>query len=45
VARNRGIAAARADLVLLVDDDLVPTPTLVQRHVEAHRAHHGGRWS
>lgn len=42
VARNRGIAAARAELVLLVDDDLVPTPTLLQRHVEAHRAHRGG---
>lgn len=37
-ARNRGIAAARGELLVLLDDDLVPTAALVDRHVAAHRA-------
>lgn len=36
-ARNRAIAAARGDLLLFLDDDVVPTPGLVTRHLQAHR--------
>jgi glycosyltransferase involved in cell wall biosynthesis len=35
-ARNHGIEAARAPLLLLVGDDIVPTPSLVRGHVAAH---------
>lgn len=35
-ARNAGIAVAAAPLVLFIDDDVVPTPTLVSQHVRAH---------
>jgi GT2 family glycosyltransferase len=36
-ARNTGFRASRGQIVLFVDDDIVATPDLVQRHVEAHR--------
>lgn len=36
-ARNRGIGAATGDLVVFVDDDVVPAPDLLA----AHRARHG----
>ena len=36
VARNRGVQLARAPLVLFVDDDVVPTPTLVAQHLASH---------
>ena len=35
-ARNAGLAAATGELVLFLDDDLVPEPGLVRRHVLAH---------
>lgn len=35
-ARNHGVELARAGLVLFVDDDVVATPTLVERHLAAH---------
>ena len=35
-ARNHGIQLARGRLILFVDDDVLATPTLVQRHLEAH---------
>ncbi len=35
-ARNRGIALASAPLILFVGDDILPSPSLVRGHVEAH---------
>ena len=35
-ARNRGLHAARGDLVLFLDDDLVAAPDLFRQHCEAH---------
>lgn len=40
-ARNRGVAAAQAELVLFVDDDVVPTPQLISEHARAHAASAG----
>jgi GT2 family glycosyltransferase/SAM-dependent methyltransferase len=37
-ARNTGVAAAATDLVLLLGDDMLPTPTLVAEHLAAHNA-------
>ena len=37
VAMNRGLLEARQDIVLFLDDDLVPFPGLVKAHFEAHR--------
>jgi len=36
-ARNRGIEAARGQLCVLIDDDIVPDPNLVMAHCVAHR--------
>jgi GT2 family glycosyltransferase len=36
-ARNRGLPEARGRLLLFVNDDTIPAPDLVQRHIEAHR--------
>ncbi len=36
-ARNRGVAAAAAPLVLFFDDDVVAEPTSVATHVDLHR--------
>lgn len=38
-ARNRAIEAARAPLLLFIDDDVVVTPTLLRAHLHLH---HGG---
>jgi glycosyltransferase involved in cell wall biosynthesis/GT2 family glycosyltransferase len=35
-ARNRGVQTARGDIVLFIDDDVVPAPDLVHRHRAAH---------
>jgi GT2 family glycosyltransferase len=35
-ARNRALAAAGEPYVLFLDDDVVPCPSLVRRHAEAH---------
>ncbi|TDJ69630.1 MAG: glycosyltransferase [Planctomycetota bacterium] len=36
-ARNRGLPHVRGALVLFVNDDTIPFPDTVQRHLEAHR--------
>jgi glycosyltransferase involved in cell wall biosynthesis len=36
-ALNAGVRDARGDLVLFTDADMVPTPTLLERHVAFHR--------
>ncbi|MCX6054728.1 MAG: glycosyltransferase [Chloroflexi bacterium] len=33
VARNQGIKKARADLILFLDDDVIPSPDLVKAHL------------
>ena len=35
-AMNRGLLAARGELVLFLDDDIVPLPGLVQGHIDGH---------
>jgi glycosyltransferase involved in cell wall biosynthesis/peptidoglycan/xylan/chitin deacetylase (PgdA/CDA1 family) len=35
-ARNKGIQAAKADLLLFLDDDVICGPRLLDRHVTAH---------
>jgi glycosyltransferase involved in cell wall biosynthesis/GT2 family glycosyltransferase len=35
-ARNRGVAAASGEIVLFIDDDVIPEPGLVAAHVDAH---------
>src|SRR4051812_8565815 len=37
-ARNTGFRQARGRIVIFVDDDIIVPPTLIQRHVLAHRA-------
>jgi hypothetical protein len=37
-ARNAGFRAARGDVVIFVDDDILSPPDLIRAHVEAHRA-------
>ena len=39
--QNRGILEARADLVLIMTDDLWAAPGLLRTHVEAHERHPG----
>ena len=37
-ARNRGAAAAKANILLFLDDDMEPTRELLRAHLEAHRS-------
>lgn len=40
-ARNRGAEAARGELLVFLDDDVVPRPDLLEAHVRAHRERPG----
>ena len=42
-ARNAGVAAARAPVVLFTDADIIASRELLQRHVAGHRDAGGGR--
>ncbi|HEU4563353.1 MAG TPA: glycosyltransferase [Gemmatimonadaceae bacterium] len=35
-ARNRGVAAAAAELIVFIDDDIEPLPTLLETHLRLH---------
>lgn len=37
IARNVGLAAARGEILLFLDDDMVCTPGVLRQHLEAHR--------
>jgi glycosyltransferase involved in cell wall biosynthesis len=39
VARNSGVRHATGDLVLFIDDDVVPAPQLIAEHVRIHTTH------
>ncbi len=43
VARNAGVAFARAPIVLLLDDDILARPGLLREHLEWHREHPDSR--
>jgi glycosyltransferase involved in cell wall biosynthesis len=36
-ARNAGVQASRGDIVLFLDDDVVPDPQLIEEHTKSHR--------
>jgi glycosyltransferase involved in cell wall biosynthesis len=36
VARNAGVGRATGELVLFLDDDVVPSPELIEQHILAH---------
>lgn len=38
-ARNAGIRAARGELIVIIDDDTVAVPALVQEHCRSHHGH------
>lgn len=38
-SQNRGIQEAAGDLILLMADDIQPTPTMLERHVQCHERH------
>jgi len=40
-ARNAGYRIATGDMVLFMDDDILPPPALLQQHVEAHQKQTG----
>lgn len=39
VARNAAVATSQRSLILLLGDDMIPEPTLIERHLAAHAAH------
>ena len=43
VARNAGVALARAPIVLLLDDDILARPGLLREHLDWHRRHPDSR--
>lgn len=40
-ARNAGVRRTSSDLVMFLGDDMVPSPDLVERHLDRHRAEGG----
>lgn len=38
-ARNHGVALSTGDIVLFIDDDVVPAPELIEEHVRIHDEH------
>jgi glycosyltransferase involved in cell wall biosynthesis len=38
-ARNAGARAASRDILLLLDDDMIASPGLIERHLDMHQAH------
>lgn len=38
-ARNHALLHSKGELVLFIDDDVVPTPRLIDEHVRTHEAH------
>lgn len=38
-ARNAGIAQARGERIIFIDDDVLPTPSLVAEHLRSHDEH------
>jgi glycosyltransferase involved in cell wall biosynthesis len=40
-ARNTGFRASRGDIVLFMDDDILPSPPLLREHVAAHQERPG----
>jgi peptidoglycan/xylan/chitin deacetylase (PgdA/CDA1 family)/glycosyltransferase involved in cell wall biosynthesis len=41
-SRNTGINAARSDLIIFIDDDIICKPDVFRRHVEAHASSEPG---
>jgi GT2 family glycosyltransferase len=39
MARNRGAGAARGNLLIFIDNDIIVEPSFVRAHLEAHAAH------
>ncbi|MFO0590945.1 MAG: glycosyltransferase [Polyangiaceae bacterium] len=35
-ARHRGVELARADIILFLDDDMIPAPALLEEHLRVH---------
>ena len=44
-ARNAGVAAARAPAVLFLGDDSLPTPGLIESHLDFHARHPEPQWA
>ena len=38
-ARNNGFQQASSDLILFIDDDVVPTSSLIEEHLKVHQMH------